>query len=214
MDPLTIGAGISALGGLAGGLLQSDNQSRINSRNRKQAQEFAQKSIQWRVDDAKKAGIHPLYALGAQTSSPATAVGDNSGAMIGQSLGKMGQALAQGLMKKKVDYESQMQSHTLKNMRLRNYGLLVDNQMKELEFAKMRHEQSLYQPKDTIFYLGGIKLHYPGSWAKAQDIEDMFGDMPSGAYGATMMAKTLQYNLKKGYLSKKQYNQLKKEYGF
>lgn len=29
-----------------------------------------QKGIQWRVEDAKRAGIHPLYALGASTSSP------------------------------------------------------------------------------------------------------------------------------------------------
>lgn len=31
--------------------------------------EFAQNSIQWRVADAKKAGIHPLAALGAQGTS-------------------------------------------------------------------------------------------------------------------------------------------------
>lgn len=31
--------------------------------------EFAQSGIQWKVADAKKAGIHPLYALGAQTTS-------------------------------------------------------------------------------------------------------------------------------------------------
>lgn len=31
--------------------------------------EFAQTGIQWKVEDAKKAGIHPAYALGAPTSS-------------------------------------------------------------------------------------------------------------------------------------------------
>jgi len=31
--------------------------------------EFAQNGIRWRVEDAQKAGIHPLYALGAQTHS-------------------------------------------------------------------------------------------------------------------------------------------------
>lgn len=31
--------------------------------------EFAQNSIQWRVADAKKSGIHPLFALGANGSS-------------------------------------------------------------------------------------------------------------------------------------------------
>lgn len=34
-----------------------------------------QKGIQWRVEDAKKAGIHPLYALGANISSPTVTTG-------------------------------------------------------------------------------------------------------------------------------------------
>ena len=34
-----------------------------------QAQEqFARHALQWKVEDAKKAGIHPLAALGASTS--------------------------------------------------------------------------------------------------------------------------------------------------
>ena len=31
--------------------------------------QFAKRGIQWRVHDAKKAGLHPLAALGAQTTS-------------------------------------------------------------------------------------------------------------------------------------------------
>lgn len=52
-----------------------------------QQKEFAQSGIQWRVEDAKKAGIHPLYALGAQTHSfsPTTVGTDfaSAGANIG-----------------------------------------------------------------------------------------------------------------------------------
>lgn len=40
-----------------------------SSKNRKQQKNFAKKGIQWRVQDAKAAGVHPLYALGAQTHS-------------------------------------------------------------------------------------------------------------------------------------------------
>lgn len=36
------------------------------SRQEKLQKKFAQNSIQWRVEDAKKAGIHPIYAMGAQ----------------------------------------------------------------------------------------------------------------------------------------------------
>jgi len=59
-----------AIGGIVGGLLgksAADNQSGIQLSSLKSG-------IQWRVADAQKAGIHPLYALGAQipTYQPVT----------------------------------------------------------------------------------------------------------------------------------------------
>jgi len=60
------------------------------SQNRKLQKQFAQSGIQWKVADAKKAGIHPLYALGAQTHSFApvqTGAGENF-ANAGQSIGR------------------------------------------------------------------------------------------------------------------------------
>lgn len=40
-------------------------QSNANATNLRTSYDFAQNSIQWKVADAKKAGIHPLYALGS-----------------------------------------------------------------------------------------------------------------------------------------------------
>lgn len=60
-------------GGLAGianigiGIANVNEQRKIAAENRALQREFAQNSIQWRVADAKKAGIHPLYSLGANT---------------------------------------------------------------------------------------------------------------------------------------------------
>lgn len=62
-----IGSGVSLLGGLLG---RSSNEEQME-KNRQLQREFAQSGIQWKVEDAKKAGIHPLYALGAPTMSPA-----------------------------------------------------------------------------------------------------------------------------------------------
>lgn len=55
-----------------------------NQKNRDMQYDFAQHGIQWRVEDAKAAGLHPLFALGAQIqgASPSQMVGDVGG--VGQ----------------------------------------------------------------------------------------------------------------------------------
>lgn len=53
-------------GGTQGGLHQDD--WILWEKNKNLQKEFAQNGIQWKVDDAKRSGIHPLAALGAQTS--------------------------------------------------------------------------------------------------------------------------------------------------
>lgn len=72
MWPAIIGAAGSLIGGLLGKSSADDarEQSQQNLDRQIQLQrEFAQHGIRWKVDDAKAAGIHPLYALGAQTTS-------------------------------------------------------------------------------------------------------------------------------------------------
>ncbi|QGH72369.1 MAG: putative minor capsid protein [Microviridae sp. ctQch27] len=53
----------------AGSLLGAGVNLWEGSKNRKLQKEFAQQGIRWKVADAQAAGIHPLYALGAQTHS-------------------------------------------------------------------------------------------------------------------------------------------------
>lgn len=66
-----IGNLISAGASLLGGFLGRESNADQMEQNRQLQREFAQSGIQWKVADAKKAGIHPLYALGAPTMSPA-----------------------------------------------------------------------------------------------------------------------------------------------
>lgn len=72
-----IGAGISAASSLFGA-----------KSNEKLQKDFAQKGIQWKVADAKKAGIHPLAALGASTHSFAPNNVGSELASAGQDLGR------------------------------------------------------------------------------------------------------------------------------
>lgn len=84
-----IGAGASILGGILG----NKSAEKAAKQNYKQQKEFAQSGIQWKVKDATKAGIHPLYALGANTHSfspsnvGSTALGEGI-AQAGQNIGR------------------------------------------------------------------------------------------------------------------------------
>lgn len=71
-----IAAGASLLGGMLGNKAQEKAQRQnmaheaaMRKKEYDQQKEFAQSGIQWKVQDADKAGVHPLYALGANTVS-------------------------------------------------------------------------------------------------------------------------------------------------
>lgn len=67
-----ISAGASILGGLFGKSSADaarESQERQNAENIALQREFAQNGISWKVQDAKNAGVHPLYAIGAQGAS-------------------------------------------------------------------------------------------------------------------------------------------------
>lgn len=67
-----IAAGASIIGGLMGKSSAdkaAENAAREAAENRAMQKEFAQNGIQWKAADAKAAGIHPLYAMGASTPS-------------------------------------------------------------------------------------------------------------------------------------------------
>lgn len=90
-------------GRIGGSLIDRETTRDTNNMTKDMAQqnmalqrEFAQSGIQWRVEDAKKAGIHPIYALGsagasfspvsANFASPPSVAGDMAAA--GQDLGR------------------------------------------------------------------------------------------------------------------------------
>jgi hypothetical protein len=61
--------GIGTAGQLGGAYISSRHQSKEAGRDRAMQYEFAKNAIQWKAEDARKAGLHPLAALGAQTIS-------------------------------------------------------------------------------------------------------------------------------------------------
>lgn len=82
---------ISAAGNLLGGGISAITGKQSGDREYERQKEFARSGIRWRVEDAKAAGIHPIYAIGANTPtySPQAAVGTDFGvSQMGQSIGR------------------------------------------------------------------------------------------------------------------------------
>lgn len=91
---LSLGAGLALSAGanLLGGLMGSKSTKDANAQNYAMNKEFAQHGISWKVADAKRAGIHPLAAIGAQTNSPSVALqADDS---MGQAVSATGMQIA------------------------------------------------------------------------------------------------------------------------
>lgn len=87
--PVAVAMGAGALLGAYGASRQASESRRQADQNIQLQREFAKQGIQWKVQDAKSAGIHPLAALGAQTQSfqPTQITGSGEGAAM-ESMGQ------------------------------------------------------------------------------------------------------------------------------
>jgi len=85
-----LGAGTSLLGGI----FNRNSAEEMQQRNLQQQLAFAQNRIQWTVEDAKKAGINPLAALGNATQTYSNIAGDSS---LGDSISSAGQSLSRSI---------------------------------------------------------------------------------------------------------------------
>lgn len=129
---------------------QFDYQKAQNTHSEEVQREFAQSGIQWRVQDAIKAGLHPLAALGgggASFSSPTASVGSIGGAPsrtpssgsapIGSSISAMGQ-----------DISRAMQASASQDTRLA--AMNESAQMLQLEGLKLRNDLTKAQLASVI----------------------------------------------------------------
>lgn len=106
--------------------------------NRQMQVDFAQHGIKWKVEDAKSAGIHPVYALGAPTTSyspvslstPADNSMGNAIASAGQDVGRAINATRTGAERTDA-YTKAVQALSLEKGALENQ--LLASQIKRLQ---------------------------------------------------------------------------------
>lgn len=139
-----------AVGGLLGGVgsvigagMSGANAAAINQANYEHQKEFAQNGIRWRVADAKAAGLHPLAALGAQTSSytPSAVVGDSPdfsflrdiGQNVGRAIDAKSTAAERAANKAKIDQGTDLELE----------GKSLDNEYKRALIRGETQDQAL-----------------------------------------------------------------------
>lgn len=99
-------AAIAAGASIAGGLIANRNNRKAAHQQYLQQKEFAQHGIRWRTADAKAAGLHPLYAIGANVPTYTPSYSSDA---LGPALAQAGQSVAEGYLANKRHKANQSQ---------------------------------------------------------------------------------------------------------
>ncbi len=214
-----IGAGIGAGAGLLGGALSgSAERNRYGDQTafaREQLQfqrDLAKSGITWRVEDAKNAGIHPLYAMGAPTmsSSPISVSGGSPGS-FGRAISGSGQNISRairGTMNARGVLENRLLESQIRGQDLDNMGPSIRNRA-ELRSQSVGRGVSDYRATipyeplpavewdsegNRIVTLPTGRLRWPGRYSTHEQVEELFGDLAS----EVIMAPNIPYGVGEG----------------
>lgn len=216
MLPL-LAAGISGATSLLGASMASKATKEANAANRaaqeqanrtaialrdqdhERQERFAKSGIQWRAADAAAAGIHPLYALGANvpTYSPSpvqvgasTATADTS---MGSAVASMGQDIGRAINSTRTpDQRDAAYVKTVQDLSLQKMGLentLLASQIKRLQAnANPPFPQSA--PGSTasdVLKFPGFNLTTDPNISPAEDWENRHGELAGDLMGLMVM---------------------------
>jgi len=138
-----IGALASAFGNIASGIGGAISSSKAAEKSYRQQKEFAQNGIQWKVADAKEAGIHPLYALGANTHSFAPVAVGNTNPLSG--LAEAGQDISRAVDATRPA-SAKVDAITATQQALATERMGLENELLRSQIAKSRTESNPPMP--------------------------------------------------------------------
>lgn len=146
-----LGSIASAVAGLAGSAISHFSNTANAKRNIQLQKDFAQQGIRWKVADAKAAGIHPIYALGAPTHSfSPVSIGDSLGTGIRQAGQDIGRAInSTSSPTQRLDAFGQ----AAQALSLEKGGL--ENELLRSQIARMRQTTNPALPDGTDPYMIG-----------------------------------------------------------
>lgn len=223
------GSIISGLSNIFGGLLGKSsadaNREQIERNNaavladkekdRELQREFAQQGVRWKVEDAKAAGLHPLFALGGSTatySPSAISLGAAAPDMsMARAVSGMGQDVGRAINATRTQSE-RVDAFTEASQSLTLQRGALENELLASQIAKLKAAQNPPLPSDPnlVAPSGPVPVakdyeDRPGlsyshrwltnpRWTNAEDSEKRYGEMSDFLMGPAILAADLKYN--------------------
>lgn len=225
MLPALIAAGTSLLGGFLG----NKSAKKAADLEYQRQKEFAKSGVQWKVEDAKKAGIHPALALGAQPASysPSAYTGDMGGA-----ISQAGQDISRAIdTTRSVSSRQDAFTTTMQKLSLEKAGL--ENEYLASQIAKVKqqigppmpgtgyvipgqtssgvplmHDAQLPQFTSNLRAFGTDIIPNP-NFSDAQSFEDRYGEISDFIAGPYIAVQDWRHNVGP-YLEKNLYGKLRR----
>lgn len=154
MLPL-LGALVGAGASLAGSAMNASAAASTNAatladkdKDRELQKEFAQSGIQWKVRDAEKAGIHPIYALGGSTASYTPSAISLSTPDIGGGLASAGQDIGRAIGATATQKERDS-AYTVATQKLSLERAGLENELLKSQIARARQTPNPPMPAAT-----------------------------------------------------------------
>jgi len=153
-----LSAGANLVGSLGsvfggGGLSARKAAAYQHEYNKRMAEYVGSNSIQWRVNDAKRAGVHPLYALGAPSISPPSSHVGSDANSLGDRLSQAGQGISRAInaySDRKDRARFIQQNDKLNNLKIQNAELQNARLAAETELIRHAATKPISNPSDLV----------------------------------------------------------------
>lgn len=169
-----------------------------NRQNVALQKEFAQNSIKWRVEDAKRAGVHPMAALGISGSSFSPVSTSIPGISDSSYLSDMGQNIDRAIQvgkdqdaqKEAKGFTDTMNQLTLEKMGLENDVLRAEIASKQ---AMLKQAQTPPAPKVNVSAPFGDQLDAPPPVGSSPPVGgvDSFDYSPASMFKGTVVGDSI-----------------------
>ena len=101
--------------------------------------EFAQNGIRWKVEDARAAGIHPLYALGSSGASfSPVSSGPSADLSLASAASDMGQNISRAVSQTRTQPEKEAVALNLASAKANLDGQVIENQIKAVQLKNLQ----------------------------------------------------------------------------